>query len=164
MSQQRLIDCLAFAREARFVMGELSVASLSRVSDKLSESIGSLAYRLEGKLSEKNRAQVFLSVKGELTMCCQRCLESMVFPLDIQNVLEFVDEAKELTQEEIEDDSKDFLPLQKELDVASLIEDEILLVLPFAPCHENCFLPVIGAQNGAVSPFCVLKSLKGNAD
>ena len=65
-----------------------------------------------------------------------------------------------LTQEEIEDDSKDFLPAEKALDVVALIEDEIILNLPTAPRHEACVLPEAGVQAEKVSPFAVLQSLK----
>jgi len=68
-----------------------------------------------------------------------------------------------LTQEEIEDDSKDFLMARNELDVVELIEDEIILDLPSAPRHESCALPdaTLGAER--VSPFSVLQGLKCRA-
>ena len=58
----------------------------------------------------------------------------------------------------IEDDSKDFLPAQNELDVVVLIEDEIILDLPSAPRHDCCALPETGQGSGVVSPFSVLKN------
>ena len=76
-------------------------------------------------------------------------------------MLEFVDDEEDLTQEEIEDDAKDFLPAQSELDVVALIEDEIILDLPSAPRHESCALPDTGQGTGKISPFSVLQSIKG---
>lgn len=81
----------------------------------------------------------------------------------MRSLLEFVDNEDELTQEEIEDDSKDFLLAQKELDVMALIEDEIILALPSAPCHESCVMPMAGQKSAKISPFSVLTGLKGKA-
>ena len=78
-------------------------------------------------------------------------------------MLEFVNDEEELTQEEIEDDTRDFLPAQSELDVVALIEDELILDLPSAPRHETCALPDAGQGTGRVSPFSVLKGFSGKA-
>ena len=96
-------------------------------------------------------------------VCCQRCLEGIDYPVRIRSLLELVGNEEELTQEEIEDDSKDFLTARKELDVAELVEDEIILDLPTAPRHESCVLPDAGAQPEKESPFSALRSLKDKA-
>jgi uncharacterized protein len=163
MSQRIVIDGLAFAREAGLLQGELPIASLTRVLDMLADEVGSLSYRVEGMLGPRNRPQLQIQLDGVLSVCCQRCLEGIDYSVAVNSVLEFVDDEEDLTQEEIEDDSKDFLPAQRELDVVALIEDEIILDLPTAPRHENCVLlgTVLGTEKE--SPFSVLKGLKGKA-
>lgn len=160
MSQRIVIDSKVFAREKRLLQGELPIVGLSRVLDLLVDSTGNLQYRIEGRLGSRNELQVFLQVDGSLTACCQRCLEGVVHPVEIRSLLEFVDDENELTQEDVEDDSKDFLPAQKELDVVALIEDEIILDLPPAPRHESCALPDAESRTGSVSPFSILQGLK----
>ena len=161
MSQRIVINSLAFARDAGSLQGELPIASLTRVLDMLVDSAGDLSYRVEGRLSSRNRPQLMVHLNGVLSVCCQRCLEGIDYRLELRRVLEFVDE--ELTQEEIEDDSKDFLPAQREFDVVELIEDEVILDLPSAPRHESCALPDTGQGTGKSSPFSVLKGLTGKA-
>ena len=161
MSQRIVINSLAFARDAGSLQGELPIASLTRVLDMLVDSAGDLSYRVEGRLSSRNRPQLMVHLNGVLSVCCQRCLEGIDYRLEVRRVLEFVDE--ELTQEEIEDDSKDFLPAQREFDVVELIEDEVILDLPSAPRHESCALPDTGQGTGKSSPFSVLKGLTGKA-
>ena len=112
-------------------------------------------------MGARRRPQLHLQLDGMLSVRCQRCLEGVEFPLQVSNVLEFVDDEDELTQEEIEDDSKDYLPAQSEVDVVALIEDEIILGLPSAPRHESCALPAAAQRDGKVSPFAALKDLKG---
>ena len=98
-----------------------------------------------------------------MSVCCQRCLEGVDYSLKVRSLLEFVDDEEDLTQEDLEDDSKDFLTAQSELDVVALIEDEIILELPSAPRHESCALPDTGQGSGRVSPFSVLQGFKGKA-
>ena len=161
MLQRFVIDCVSFAREARSLHGELPIGELSRVLDMLVDSKGVLSYRVEGKIGAHNRPQLLLQLDGSMMIRCQRCLEGIEYPLEVRSVLEFVGDEEDLTQEEIEDDSRDFLPVQSELDVVELIEDEIILDLPSAPRHESCALPETGQGVGRTSPFSVLKGLTG---
>ena len=163
MSPRIVIDSAVFAREASLLQGELPIANLTRLLDLLVDSTGCLRYVVEGKLGPRNRPQLLLKLDGVLSVCCQRCLEGIDYPVVVRSVLEFVNDEEDLTQEEIEDDSKDFLPAQKELDVVELIEDEIILGLPSAPRHESCALPYTGQGTGKISPFSVLKSFKSKA-
>jgi uncharacterized protein len=161
MSRRVIIDSLVFARGNGSLQGELPVADLARVLDLLTDSAGNLAYRVQGQIgplnSGRSRPQLVLEVDGALSVCCQRCLEGIDYPVRIRSLLELVRDEEELTQEEIEDDSKDFLTAQKELDVVALIEDEVILDLPVAPRHENCVLPDSGERSEELSPFSVLK-------
>ena len=163
MSQRVVIDSLAFARENGSLQGELPIASLTRVLDLLADSAGQLSYRIEGVMGPRNRAQLQLQLDGVMSVCCQRCLEGVDYSLKVRSLLEFVDDEEDLTQEDLEDDSKDFLTAQSELDVVALIEDEIILELPSAPRHESCALPDTGQGSGRVSPFSVLQGFKGKA-
>jgi uncharacterized protein len=157
MSQRVIIDSVVFARESGLLQGDLPVAELARVLDTLTASDGNLAYRVRGRVEPRKRPQLAVDVDGMLSVRCQRCLEGIDYPVRIRSLLELVEEGEEPTQEEIEDDSKDFLVAQKELDVVALIEDEIILDLPVAPRHENCVLPDTGKRLVELSPFAILK-------
>jgi uncharacterized protein len=157
MSRRIIIGSREFAREGGLLQGDLPVACLDRVLDMLTDAAGSLAYRVEGRMGSRDRPQLAVEIDGALSVCCQRCLEGIDYPVRIRSLLELVGDGEELTQEEIEDDSKDFLAAQKELDVVALIEDEIILDLPAAPRHENCVLPGAGERRRELSPFAVLK-------
>ncbi|HEY9828099.1 MAG TPA: YceD family protein [Stenomitos sp.] len=164
MSQRVVINSLAFARDKGLLQGELPIASLTRVLDMLVDSTGNLSYRVEGRLGPRNRPQLVLQLDGRLSVLCQRCLEGIDYLLEVCRVFEFVDDDEELAQEEIEDDSKDFLPVQGEFDVVALIEDEVILDLPSAPRHDSCALPDTGQKTGRESPFSVLKGFTGKAE
>ena len=161
MSQQILIDGFAFARDGRLLEGRLPVARLGRLHDLLAEVSGEVRYRLQGVIGPLGRPQLWLDVEGDLSLSCQRCLEAVSHALQIECVLELVPEGAELSQEELEDDSKDFLPVAGQTDVVELVEDEILLGLPVAPRHEDCGLPGSDEAGERVSPFAALAGMKG---
>lgn len=163
MSQQIVIDSLSFAREGRSLQGELPVSGLERLHDMLAEVAGVVVYRLNGRMGRQGKHQLVLEVVGEIPLVCQRCLGRFDHPLSIVSTLELVADEADLSQDELEDDSRDFLVAQKELDVAALIEDEIILALPVAPRHEDCALPGGNTCGTKVSPFAALKALKDKA-
>ena len=102
-----------------------------------------------------------LEVSGVIPLACQRCLEAIPFDLDVDSLLELVPAGAELSQDELEDDTRDFLPVERELDVVELVEDEILLALPVAPRHEKCGLPGAADAGERINPFAKLSGLKG---
>lgn len=102
-----------------------------------------------------------LEVGGLLLLACQRCLEAIPFELDVDSLLELIPADAELSQEELEDDTRDFLSVAGELEVAELVEDEVLLALPVAPRHERCGLPGAADAGERINPFAALTGLKG---
>jgi len=163
MSRRVLIDSLSFGHERGLLQGELQVGALTRLHDLLTNSTGLLVYRINGGIGSRGRSQIVMEVGGFLSLRCQRCLEPLEYPLDLRSVLEFVDGDGDITQDELEGDSKDFLFAKKDLDVEELIEDEILLSLPPAPRHKQCSLSGSGCDLAKESPFSVLAGLRGKA-
>ena len=150
-----------FAREGRALEGELAVSGLERLHDLLAEVSGSVSFRLQGFKSEHGELMLHLEVGGIIPLACQRCLKAIPFDLDVDNLLEIIPEGADMSQDELEDDTRDFLPLAGELNVAEFVEDEILLALPVAPRHEKCGLPGAADAGERINPFAALAGLKG---
>ncbi len=161
MSQQLAIDGVSFARDGRVLEGALAVAGLERLHDLLAEVSGEIRYRLQGLQGEHGQPQLRLTASGSLPLACQRCLGVIEFFVEADSLLELVPEGAEFSQDELEDDSRDFLPVAGALVVADLVEDEILLALPVAPRHEKCSLPGVSEAGERVLPFAGLASFKG---
>lgn len=161
MSQQLLIDCFAFARETRALERVIKVSDLERLHDLLTNLKGEVSFRLEGVKGSRRQTQMRLTVSGKLSLACQRCLKAVDFDLEIDSLLEPVSAEAELSDDELEDDTRDFLPVDGPLDVVALVEDEILLALPVAPRHEKCGLPGEKEAGELVSPFAALTGFKG---
>lgn len=158
---KRINDAFAFARDARVLQGTLAVSAMERLHDLLAEVSGEVSWQLEGFRGERGEPMLRLTVGGCIPLACQRCLEAIPFELEVDSVLEVVPANADLSQDELEDDSRDFLPVEKELDVAELVEDEILLSLPVAPRHERCGLPGAADAGERINPFAALAELKG---
>lgn len=150
-----------FAKEGRVLEGTLAVSSLERLHDLLTEVTGEINFRLQGFKSEHGELMLHLTVSGVIPLACQRCLKAIPFNLDVDNLLEIVPEGSDMSQDELEDDTRDFLPVAGELNLAELVEDEILLSLPVAPRHEKCGLPGAADAGERIHPFAVLAGLKG---
>jgi uncharacterized protein len=158
---KRISDAFAFARDGRVLEGTLPIAELERLHDLLVEVVGEVTFRLRGFKGERGEAMLQLEISGLLPLACQRCLDAVPCDLDVDSLLELVPEGAELSEDELEDDTRDFLPVERELDVAELVEDEILLALPVAPRHEKCGLPGAADAGERINPFAALSGLKG---
>lgn len=139
----------------------MPLTGLERLHDLLAVVEGEVSFHLEGFKGERGESLLRLAASGILPLACQRCLESVPFDLDVDSLLELVPEGAEMSQEELEDDTRDFLPVVRDLDVAELVEDEILLALPVAPRHERCGLPGAAEAGERGNPFAALAELKG---
>jgi len=168
MSAAVVIDSLEFARARRQLNGRLPVAGLVRISDVLMDSEGTLDYTVAGSSDGQNQ-QLDLRVAGTLHLQCQRCLEPMIYRVDIANTLSLVPPGSPTeTDDEVQDivDTLDCIEASAELDVIELIEDEVLLDLPPHPKHADgtCVSRAAAYETGrdGDSKFARLAALKNS--
>lgn len=155
-----LIDSLEFAREGRRLAGDVPVHSLRRLTDLLADAGGSLAWVVRGECDAGRNPFLVIEVSGELHLICQRCLTALPFSLKIKSNLQLVAPGAAWPDEALEDDRADPIEALGEQPLLPLIEDEVLLALPIAPCHASCTLPVYEDDSAAISPFATLAQLK----
>lgn len=148
-----VINCIDFARNGNELRGEIRVAELPRVMDLVTNQDGVISYHLQG-FPEEGRDMLALTLHGHLRLCCQRCLEEMLYPIEIATRFRLLPD-EELEKDE--SDEFDCIAADPHMDVLALLEDEVLLCIPFAPKHPvgQCFAPQ-GHEKQAVSPFSVL--------
>ncbi|GLS05476.1 hypothetical protein GCM10007860_26300 [Chitiniphilus shinanonensis] len=102
-----------------------------------------------------------LDVSGELHLVCQRCLQPMTWPVAVKTELtQFSDEAT-LDEAEEQDEDLEGMLVDPALDIDALVEEEVLLAVPFAPRHDACE-GTSGTADKAdkPNPFAVLATLK----
>jgi uncharacterized protein len=121
-------------------------------------------YRVTGFVTPKDQPALRIEVDGEISLCCQRCLEPLKFPLALRREIVLVAGVSELEQSADDSESVDTIPVVSRIDLRELVEEEILLALPLAPRHAagECDLSVAGQapSQASASPFAALARLK----
>jgi len=158
------IESLEFARRRESVSGCLRPEALPRVMEALFDASGRLDCTVSG---ETVAGKAFLAVKigGSLSLACQRCLGPLAFALDVRRRIMLIEPGMPWPEDDqpggLEDETCDAIEASRELDLVSLLEDEILLALPVAPRHTQCAPPVAEAlPQEKASPFAQLARLK----
>jgi uncharacterized protein len=118
---------------------------------------------LRGELrSVAGISQAWLHLHAELSVAqtCQRCLEPMDIPLQVDRWFRLVaDEATALAEDD--DCEEDLLAMSDEFDAQALLEDDLLLAMPLVPRHLDCHAPLSAAlEDDLPHPFAALASLK----
>jgi uncharacterized protein len=164
---QSIADVFRFAREARQLAGETRLVAFERLRDQLARSDGALVWRLTGRLDAEGKALLALEVTGRVVLRCQRCLAALDWPLAVDVALSPLRVGQPVPEGELDNDEVDVIEVGAEggLDVLALIEDEIILALPFVPRHEeDCAVldqREVAGGAGRESPFAVLSALAG---
>lgn len=173
MLEQQLIDSLDFANRNQEVQGEIALSSMPRLWDVLAHSNDcvessreKISYVLRGFHDKNGRPMLEIEVEGSCQLRCQRCLEAIIYPLKMTSQLHLVDRC-DWDEFSCEKEDADSIPANNQLDVIALLEDEILLNLPFAPMHVagTCRSVMEGYLVGEEdrvkeNPFAVLSGMK----
>ncbi len=137
MSNEIVIDSISFAKKSESLQGKIALARFERARASLASSDGELNFRLIGELDFRRRPNLVLSISGQITLICQRCLAEFQHELDIESRLVLVASEAQLPDIDAEDPNVDVVVASGKLNVLELLEDEIILGLPYAPRHEH---------------------------
>ena len=154
MSELTVIDGFEFARMGRSLSGKMDVSRMDRLADLLYSKSGQVDYALAGGVDAEGAFLLHLAIDGVLHLRCQRCLGDIEYPLGLKAGLKLVKEESDLPDIEEEDPEVDSIVVKDKMEILSLIEDEILLDLPFSPRHATC---ESGSEIVRESPFSILK-------
>jgi uncharacterized protein len=162
LTATKVIDSLEFALAGQELRGTVGVAQLARLADSLFDSAGELRFRVRGGRDGRQRPRLELSVTGEINLTCQRCLGRLPFLVEVGTELLVLTPDTAGASVGIED--LDGVPADAHTDVLGLVEDEVLLAIPYAARHAEglCSTAVGSVDEGAGSPFSVLAKLKQN--
>lgn len=167
----RSLDIAALCREGESLSGPLQLAQLERLSDSLfgapdrdAEATWTAQASLRPVAGGEAERWLHLRAQAEVVLQCQRCLEALRQPLQVDRNYRFVhhEQDAERLDEELEDD---VLALPPRLDLVELIEDELILALPLVPRHEGACpsplpLPATPEEEPAPNPFAKLAVLR----
>lgn len=145
------------------IAGEVDATRFPRLADRIPDGASNamIAWRLDGGRDAQGRPALTLTLEGSLPQTCQRCLQPFAAAVSHQTELLLARSEAELAGLDVED--AEVLLADALLDASTLVEDELLLSLPFAPRHEDgpceAALPA-PEKRDAVSPLAALAALR----
>ena len=154
-----LIDGFQFAATGQELRGKCAVSVFGRLQDVLSSRAGELEYRVVGTKDDMGRPALQVKVDGPLQLTCQRCLKPMAYALEVDAMLVLARTEAEIESQPVEPEGPDRVLGSREMAVGTLLEDEVLLAVPFAPRHEQCAAAGGGKGEAQASPFADLRGL-----
>lgn len=156
------------AEVGKTLRGSLLAANMGRLRGVVIEDALEIACTFLF-LKDENNFMLHAEVVAKPVIRCQRCLQSMTFPLNrkIELVMVETDEQAERMLQEFEP----WVVAEDELlELSDLVEDEVLLSLPSYPKHEHdCSIKGNTGDNKTevdktggkgTNPFSVLEQLK----
>ncbi|GAB4165970.1 MAG: DUF177 domain-containing protein [Rhodocyclaceae bacterium] len=153
-----VIDSVRFARGGSVASGSIGLSRLARLTAQFGPQVGRAAFEVRG-VEEEGKPLLCLTVSAQLSLRCQRCLDELVLPVSLRSRLLLIEAGEPWPEDEITEDRFDAIPAQVELDITTLIEDEMLLALPISPRHASCEAPAARLNGGEGRAFAGLANL-----
>jgi uncharacterized protein len=159
-------DALKLAASGGTLTGELDPTRLPRLVDRLAPATDAagacMAWRITGGHDAHGHPELTLALDGNVFLVCQRCLRPFEVPVAQQTGLLLARDEQELARLDVEE--PEVVLAGAPLDPVTLVEDELLLSLPFSPRHakDQCdaAMPGSAAPQAAASAFAKLAGLK----
>ena len=164
------LDLLRDAAQGRAFRGKVPLSRMERLVEASVSAEGDAEVELTLDRDEAGRLFMRGWARASVAMTCQRCLESVDIPLAAEFNLGLV-----RGEQEAERLPESYEPLRvgrDPIDVAPLIEDELLLALPVVARHEACSMgytpepveeePGEELEAPKENPFAALAALKSD--
>jgi uncharacterized protein len=144
------LDVRKFAQEAAQLSGTILLSKLERTIEDIPGQEADLASKTVRWTARGESLPVaggvaqswlHLHLQASVPMVCQRCLQTMEAEVDTRRHFRFVRDEAEANEQD-DDAEEDLLVASKQFNLLELIEDELIMALPFAPVHEVCPVPV----------------------
>jgi DUF177 domain-containing protein len=130
------IEPLRLARSQRLLHGRLLLSRMPRLVSSLEDDTSEIDVELKFDVDVTGIAWMEGHLTGTLPLCCQRCMQQLLMPIDAIFKLAMIE-----SESEIERLGEQYEPLLLENDslvsVVELVEDELLLALPIVPKHDT---------------------------
>lgn len=148
--------------------GSMPLRGMMRLAGCLLDDQGDVDVELESGIDGQKVRYLRGNLRTTLTLVCQRCLEPLSYPLDIDICLGLL-----LSEDGMEGLPEVYDPYvldRRTAELRAIVEDELMLALPLIPMHdvERCRIdaayvveesPAVAADAGTRQPFAGLGAL-----
>ena len=130
------VDVVRMVSGRRSFEGELPLARFARLRESLVGSDGQCQYRLEFGTDALGIQFLQINAAATVMLQCQRTLETFPLALVVEQRLGFI--RREADEAGLPDNYEPMLlPDDRQLHLADLIEDELILALPLVPTRDD---------------------------
>lgn len=158
------VDVARMVQSRRSFAGHLPLARFKRLAGSLAGSEGEVLYQLDFDRDAFGISLLHLKVTTQLPLLCQRTLEVYLESVALDQQLGLIrDESEEAAL--LPEYEALLVAADGQLDLADVIEDELILALPLVPTRPGAPLDHIEMADDETSeprenPFAALASLK----
>jgi uncharacterized protein len=157
-------DPFRFARDNTQLEGSLSLSKMDRLSDMVLKQDVLVHVSMRGFIDELEYSVISGSIRAVICLECQRCL--LPFEYELESTFSLTPITKEEEAEELPNLYDGILCQGEHLQLKDIIEEELILHVPFVAKHEleDCAVTV-SAEKPTVkdeikNPFATLKNLR----
>lgn len=154
-----LIDTRRLAERGERVDRQLTTRDLPRLRKECSTPFAPVEVSVTGVRTPLGKPGVRVALRAQVKVPCQRCLKPLPLELDFACAFEWVASESEQVLRDA-DDEWDAVIAAEQVDLLPLLEDELLLAVPFAPMHPVCRSGAAVEAGEKESPFAVLAGWK----
>jgi len=157
-----LIDPARLAASGKRVAGDFTLTEMPRLVGLVQNQEGKVTYNLAFEKDDHGVIRISGKVSARLTLVCQRCLNLMEWQLNNPVNIGFAGDREQI--EYLPDFVEPLISELREIPLASLIEEEVILGLPLSPLHnpEDCPAQQLVEQHSPKrdNPFAILKDVR----
>ena len=162
-------DAFKLAADGGTLSGDVDARTLDRAVDRLAPGSGEarIRWRIAGGHDALQRPALTVAIEGTFPLVCQRCLQVFGAPIVQETRLLLARDEAELRR--LDTEESEVVLAATPLDARVLVEDEVVLSLPFAPHHPDgecspgrgwAYAADDARRHGEPSPFAPLARLK----
>ena len=138
-------DAFDVARRGATLSGTADVARMPRIADRLAEGMEAgasgdaavVGWRITGTGDAQGRPALDIELHGMAPLECQRCMQPFPWRVDQHTTLLLARNERELVVLDADEDTLEVILADGPQETMTLIEDEVLLALPFSPRCER---------------------------
>lgn len=130
-------DAFRLADARGGIEGHVDPIELDRVEDRLGDEEGEIpsadvAYAITGDVDASGRPVLIVALEGEVPLQCQRCLRLFAWPVRQRTTVLLARDEAELAYLD-DNDEREVVLADGPLDPLGVVEDELLLTMPYVP-------------------------------